>query len=485
MSSSQNSKVRRLAAAQVAAAVKMTRDAILKSKPTKDSYYNAVAGLGFGNSPLSDSQTYTATYLSHNRQLLENMYCSSFICQRAVDTFSDDATRKGINILSSKLKPEQIAEIHKKWVELNIWARLNQTFKWSRLYGGCLAVVLIDGQDMEKELDLSKPLEKGQFKGITVLDRWQCQPSVDNIVKEFGPHFMRPMYYKVTNTANPLFNKNIHHSRAIQLDGMDVPFFRKQAENGWGISVFERIYERLTSFDSTTLGAAQLAYRAYLRTMKIEGLREIVATGNEALAGLQAQMQFMRATQSSEGVTVLDSTDEFETHTYTFAGLDNILDQMAVQVAGAVGVPVTRLFGSSAKGLNATGEGDLKNYHEDVAQQQTDKLTNGISLLINLTCKSELGMDMPDDLTFTFRSLDELTEDVKSTISEKNTKAVRLAYDGGIVGLEEARAELRESSKVTGLWTNVDEKTPNDIKQAPAAPGEGEFGLGKEEGYKR
>jgi phage-related protein (TIGR01555 family) len=460
MSSRNFKKQQRLASALAA----KVADSKAKTTITRDSYYNAVAGLGLGNSPLSDSQTYTATYLSHNRQLLENMYCSSFICQRAVDTFSDDSTRKGINIISSKLTPDDISEIHKEWSTLRIWSKLNETFKWSRLYGGCIAVVLIDGQDMETPLDVKK-ISKGQFKGLAVLDRWQCQPSVTDIVTEFGPHFGRPKFYQVTNSASPLFNKKIHWSRAIQIDGMDVPYFRKQSENGWGISVFERIYERITAFDSTTLGTAQLAYRAYLRTMKIEGLREIVAAGGPPLAGVQAQLQFMRQTQSSEGITVLDSTDEFETHTYTFAGLDNILEQFASQVAGACGIPVTRLFGTSSKGLNATGEGDLKNYHEDVAQQQTDKLTNGINLLVNLTCMSLFGEPSPDDMTFSFRSLDELTEDAKATIAEKITKSIRMMSN--YIGVQEARAELRESSNVTGIFTNIDETVPDDIKDAP------------------
>ncbi|MDI5448925.1 hypothetical protein MJL27_26670, partial [Salmonella enterica subsp. enterica serovar Anatum] len=41
-------------------------------------------------------------------------------------------------------------------------------------------------------------------------------------------------------------------------------------ENEWGMSVVERIWDRLTAFDSATVGAAQLVYKAHLRTYKVE-----------------------------------------------------------------------------------------------------------------------------------------------------------------------------------------------------------------------
>jgi hypothetical protein len=36
------------------------------------------------------------------------------------------------------------------------------------------------------------------------------------------------------------------------------------------MSIVERIFDRLTSYDSTSVGAAQLAYKAHLRTAKIK-----------------------------------------------------------------------------------------------------------------------------------------------------------------------------------------------------------------------
>ena len=77
---------------------------------------------------------------------------------------ADDMTRKGINI-SSKLEPGQKGKFEMFWDDIAIWDGLNDTLKWSRLYGGALLVVLLEGQDMSTPLKLDR-IKEGQFKGV-------------------------------------------------------------------------------------------------------------------------------------------------------------------------------------------------------------------------------------------------------------------------------------------------------------------------------
>ncbi|SXY43388.1 phage-associated protein, family [Klebsiella pneumoniae] len=99
---------------------------------------------------------------------------------------------------------------------------------------------------------------------------------------------------------------------------MKLPYQQKITENEWGMSIVERIFDRLTSYDSTSVGAAQLAYKAHLRTAKIKKLREIIATGGKAFEALIKNMEMVRQYQTNEGMSLFDSEDEFETHSYSF-----------------------------------------------------------------------------------------------------------------------------------------------------------------------
>ncbi|WP_457825249.1 anti-CBASS protein Acb1 family protein, partial [Staphylococcus aureus] len=87
------------------------------------------------------------------------------------------------------------------------------------------------------------------------------------------------------------------------------------AENGWGLSVLEPLWDRLIAFDSASVGAGQLVYKAHLRTYSVDGLRNIIAAGGDALKGLMSQIEFTRLSQSNEGMTVIDAADKLQADT--------------------------------------------------------------------------------------------------------------------------------------------------------------------------
>lgn len=187
---------------------------------------------------------------------------------------------------------------------------------------------------------------KGKFKGILPLDRWMIDPVLTRRIKDMGPDLGKPEFYDVVTTATGIPAWRIHHSRLIRFDGVTLPFQQKMTENEWGMSVVERIWDRLTAFDSATVGAAQLVYKAHLRTYSVEKLRELIALGGPAYEALLKNIDLIRQFQSNEGMTLMDSRDKFETHQYSFSGLDDILSQFAEQISGAVGIPLVRLFDS-------------------------------------------------------------------------------------------------------------------------------------------
>nr|WP_079972854.1 DUF1073 domain-containing protein [Salmonella enterica] len=200
----------------------------------------------------------------------------------------------------------------------------------------------------------------------------------------------------------------IHHSRLIRFDGVTLPFQQKMTENEWGMSVVERIWDRLTAFDSATVGAAQLVYKAHLRTYKVEKLRELIALGGPAFEALLKNIDLIRQFQSNEGMTLMDAKDTFETHQYSFSGLDDILSQFAEQISGAVGIPLVRLFGQSPKGFS-TGDADLANYYDRVSSLQERRLRLPVRRVLDIMHRSELGKPLPDDFTFEFNPLPSIT----------------------------------------------------------------------------
>lgn len=422
---------------------------------TTDSFANFQARLGWGADNQSSASQYTLSYQSRNRVWLEAAYRGSWIVRAAVDAIPEDMTRKGIAM--SGLPPTAIAKMETALTELAIWDQLCDTGKWAQLYGGAIAVMLIDGQDMSTPLR-PEAIGKGQFKGLVVLDRWMVAPPVGEIVTEFGPDMGMPKYYDVLTASSGLPKGKIHYSRVIRMDGEALPYYQRISENGWGLSILEPMWDRLIAFDSASVGTGQLVYKAHLRVLQVEKLREIIAMGGPALAGLKAQIEFTRLAQTNEGMTVLDSTDKFETHQYSFSGLSDVLIRFAEQLSGATGIPLTRLFGQSPGGLGSTGDGEMKQYHEKVNTRQERKMRRPMRRLLDVLSRSTLGEPLPEDFAFEFRPLEEMSAAEKAEIGNKTVDSVTKALEADLITRSQGMRELKASAPDTGLFGDISDE---------------------------
>lgn len=442
-----------------------------------DSFVNFAQKMGMGADNALASGTYGYNPITRNRILLEWIHRGSWLGGVAVDLVADDMTRAGIDFLTD-IDPKDQERMEHTATRLDIWGKINETIRWSRLYGGCLGVMLIDGQDPSTPLRL-ETVGPDQFKGLMVLDRWMVEPSLNDLVSDYGPHLGLPNFYTVQANAPALRGKAIHHSRcAFRLEGVQLPMQQRLTENLWGLSVLERLYDRMVAFDSASTGAAQLVYKSYLRTLKIDGLRDIVAAGGQAMNGLMAYVEVMRRYQGIEGITMLDLKDEFEVQGHqAFSGLSDALTQFGQQLSGALQIPLVRLFGQSPAGLNSTGESDIRTYYDHIRQQQRRHMMVGTTTIYQLLAQSE-GIKLPDDFALDFASLWELDEVQKADVANKVGNTVSTAYGDGLIGRQTSLKELRQASRVTGAFTNITQQIIDeaDDEIAPPSP-EGMGGL--------
>jgi len=442
----------------------------LVTTPTSDSFQNLNFKLGIGGDNPLTSARYGFNPITRDRTLLEWIHRGSWLGGIAVDTVADDMTRAGIDYVS-EMRPEDQERLDHFMSTLNTWPSINEVIKWGRLYGGALGVVMIDGQDFRSPLRL-ETVGQGAYRGVLALDRWMVEPTLEDLVTEMGPHIGLPRYYRVQANSPALRGVSVHHSRvAFRYVGLELPYQQRLMENLWGISILERLYDRMVAFDSASTGAAQLVYKAYLRTLKIKGLRDIVASGNMAMTGLVSYVDTMRRFQSIEGLSMIDAEDELEVQGHSaFSGLSDALVQFGQQLSGALQIPLVRLFGQSPAGLSATGESDLRMYYDHINQLQEKNLLHGVNLIYKLGAKSS-GIVVPPNFSLTFTSLWNLTDSDEASIAKTNSETINSAYEAGLIGRQTALKELRQASRVTGVFTNITQEMIASADDEPQAPG--------------
>lgn len=445
---------------------------------TVDSFVNFAQKMGVGaDNPLSSS-TYGFNPITKNRLLLEWIHRGSWLGGVAVDVVADDMTRAGV-YYTSEMAPDAQQRLDKTITKLNTWSTINEIIKWGRLYGGCIGVVLIDGQDPRTPLRM-ETVGPGSYKGLIALDRWMVEPSLEDLVQELGPHMGKPRYYRVTQAAPALRGMVVHHSRvAFRHVGVELPYQQSIVENGWGISVLERLFDRMIAFDSASTGAAQLVYKAYLRTLSVEGLRDVVAAGNAAMDGLIKYVENMRRFQSLEGISIIDAKDKIEVQGHSaFSGLGDILSQFALQLSGALQIPLVRLFGQSPGGLGSNGDSEMRTYYDSIAQRQQKDLDHGVHLVYQLAARSR-SIELPPNFGLDFQSLWQMTDADKANISKTICDTVSSAFDSGLISQRVVLQELRQASRTTGIFTNITKELIDKADDEPQTPGaDGLLGLG-------
>jgi phage-related protein (TIGR01555 family) len=443
----------------------MRRPVLKKGIATRDSFTNLQLRLGnstdTAGNPLNQMSggTYLLNPVSRLRIVLDYAYRGSWIVRRCIDTVAEDMTRAGINI-ESGYNPKQKEEIGTDLESKGIWKSLRDAIRWGRLYGGCIAFMMIDGQDPEEPLDVDS-VGKDDFLGLFIVDRWMCQPTLGDLVTDPGPYMGLPRFYDVVVDGNGLPTMRMHYSRCIRFEGHPLPYFQRQAENMWSNSIFEAMWDRLIAFDSTTMGVAQLVFKAHLRTYKLPNFRELVAEGGPMLNVVMEQVAMIRQFESFEGMSVIDAEDEMVRDSYTFAGLSDVMIQFAQQMSGAADVPMVRLFGQSPAGLNSTGDADLVNHYDMLNGQQEAKLRPGMTTMFAVQSRSMYGRALPKDFRFTFNPLWQMRDQEKAEVDAKDSNSVVTVFNAGIISQKIALQELKARGRVTGRWQSITDEVIN------------------------
>lgn len=410
------------------------------------------------------------TRMTRDYNTLNSLYRSHWIVRRIIDTIPEDMCRNFLTI-HSDLQPDDISKIDKAWKKNGLKSKILHGLKWGRLYGGAVGIIMIDGHEdiLDEPLDIDDVMP-GAFAGLAIVDRWTgAYPSLEIIEDINDPEFGLPQYYNVTMEGGELLK--IHHSRIIRFIGRKLPYWEELAETHWGASEVEVVFDELRKRDTVSWNIAQLVFLANLRVLKMSDLGEVLAVGNAAAQqDLYNTLQAQNWLQSNMGVYVMGKEDGFETHEYSFSGLDDIYESFMMDVAGACQIPVTKLFGRSPDGMNATGESDMQNYYETIQEAQDSTLAPIIDKLLPIICMSEFGQ-LIDDLEYSFNPIRTPSDKETADLSAKKTTAILDVFNAGVISQKTALMELKQMSNITGLFTNI---TDEDIEKADdtTTPGE-------------
>ena len=395
-----------------------------------------------------------------DREVLANLYRTNWLARNVVDMYAEDCTAKGVQWLCS---PDKAAVLEREFRRFRIWPSLTDALRWARLYGG--SILCLDFEDMSPEL--AAPL-CGRLASVRVFDRNEAKACTSALLS--GVDAGKPAYYDVMPA---IYSKSfrLDASRAIRFEGARLPADKAKEEDLWGDSVLAAMERSISRYSSAMESSVELLKRCYLRFLGVRNFWEAMQDDTDA-SSMARLAQNINAVQSISGLTIADAGDVFQSQQYGFGGLTDVLNFFAQDNSGAADVPLVRLFGMSPSGFS-TGEADLKNYHNNIARAQEDKLRAPIARIAEIILRMN-GLDT-SDLDFSFVPLAQPTEAEKAAAGSQAVATILSVYQAGLITADRALEEIRRQKDGSGLFASVtDEDVARNRDLAVPEPSLGE-----------
>jgi hypothetical protein len=429
-----------------------------------DSWSNALTGLNLKQDK-SQYTKYGSAYILDDGTLAE-MYVGDGLASRIVDIIADDMTREWVS-----LEGPHADKILKDMAALDAEEKFNTAIRWQRLFGG--AIMIIGAMDSRTP---DQPLDEKNIKGIEylrVLDR----TAVEIVSSEFD---MNPMhstfgqiirYHLRFKVNTEIVEMKIHHTRVIPFMNDPIPNklsdYFTQDTRYWGMSSIQRIYEGVRDLGGVSQSIVNILYEFMLGTYKFEGLAELLAStpDKDGKSGASLLAERLNAINTSKSVLngiVLDKEEDYSRQFATLAGLPEIMDRFMLNLSGSTSIPVTRLFGRSPAGLNATGENDLRNYYDLIEANQRNRLLPAIQRIVSFI---QLWRKYKGEVEVTFNSLYQMTE--KEIVEVTKIEAINFCKNG-----------IRDPAEVSREYGY---EPPEDVIPPDAEPLPEEEEVGEEE----
>ncbi|QRE00509.1 hypothetical protein [Burkholderia phage BCSR129] len=373
---------------------------------------------------------------------------------------AEDAVRNGYEIKSADgkdLDATVIDKIVKADLKFDIKSKLIEFYKFMNVFGIRIAFAEFEHPDMDPDF-YSKPFNPdgimpGSYKGIAQIDPYWCFPLLDarTSADPMYRNFYDPDYWQVSG-------RKIHRSHLIIIRGPEVADILKPTYIFGGVPLTQRIYERVYAAERTANEGPLLAMTKRTTALHVD-LAKVAANVGKFMKRLAEWTGW----RDNFGVKVLGKDEVVEQIDTSLADLDAVVMNQYQLAAAIAEVPATKLLGTSPKGFNATGEFEMKSYHEKLESVQEQDLTPLVNHHHLCYIRSELYEEHGDfQIEVNWKPVNTMDAAELADVNQKKATTDGLLIDKGIISADEARDRLK-NDRESGYISLADDEADTDL----------------------
>lgn len=412
-----------------------------------DGWLNALAGMGVLGKDKTVQNTYSDIKFLAEEELA-NIYDGDGLGSKIINAPVEDMIRPGwefLNDVDSKMENE--------FKRLKIKEHLTTAMKYARVFGGSVLVFFTERGDVEKQYS---DINKSKIKLIRVYSAARINLYESKFITDDNSiYFDEPEFFHILKNDGGTLK--VHRSRCLVFHGEKCTDYlqRDLYYRYWGLSTIQKIYDRLSNFSMVEIGVANLMMMLNVGKYKLANLAQLLAQNDsKSIKKIHNRIRIIQASISTINGVLLGEGEDYTRDSVNLGGAAEIIDKMMMLLSAVAEIPITRLFGKSPDGMNATGKSDLTNYYDEIDEKRVNILLPALDKFVFLI-SNYLSLN---NIQVEFNSLWQPTQKEEAEINKINSETDINNVGVGIYDAEEARNmryshlnENMENSEVEGI----------------------------------
>lgn len=416
-------------------------------------------------------------------ELLTMYYEGNGLFAKIIDTPAEEAIKHGFALESTK--DQKIEDFYTEALDELDWEETAMTaIRWARLFGGSIAVMMInDGRGIDEPLDWRNIRS---IDDIRVYDRSVIQPDYQSMFS-YDPHdpfrtrgsrLGMPEFYHVTSRTGSF---TVHDSRCLVFQNGILP---ENTTNSiyqlWGIPEYVRINRAIRDAEVAHGSATKLLDRSVQAVYKMKDLAAELATEEGEDRVLRRLQTIDMARGLLNSITIDSEGEDYDFRQFQFSGVSDVIDSTCNFLSALTSIPQTILFGRSPAGMNATGDADLENWYNYLERIQKRMVKKNLRYLLSVIFQAGVRTGEVDEvpkIKVEFNPLWSLSDTEQADLDQKRAQTqftraqtAQLYIDKQVIDPSEVRAKLADSEEFD-VENMLDEYDDEDL--FPDEPAEG------------
>jgi uncharacterized protein len=350
-----------------------------------------------------------------------------------------------------------------------VMARLHEVSLHDGFYGR--AHLYIDTGDDDDLDELKLPIgngademsklkiAKGSLKGLRAIEPVWVWPVSYDSQNPRSKHWYKPQKWFV-------MADQVHSSRLLTFISRPVPDLLKPAYMFGGQSLTQLMMPVVENWLSTRKAVGEIV-RKYSHLIFKANMTEAINSGN--VQNLMKRVALFSTLRNNNGTMLLDKeSEDFGNISVPLSGLDLLQAQAQEHMASLPRIPLIKLLGVQPAGLNATSEGELRAFADNINSYQEGFFRPHLTTIKNIIECHLWGAPDPD-ITFDFEPLVEALDELeRAQAAQQVVSAMTAAFESGLIGRADALKNIRALGR--GLGLSIDDKMITEAENEPPTP---------------